>query len=236
VWTRRGKWGGGDSVWANSSSSARWSSGREITEETPNKRAEEAPNSAEETHRWAVCCPRGHGHRCPVVSGVRCATTLFATEAQGKAHQSKSREILYENSRLHMVSEGKQHLGRAVDGKYRCAASPDEWTIPQGSRWQISCRVRSCKKKCTGPTVCTKTPWSAAKVAEKFSSWVECTTCSNDLPGSGGRNQLLGGWFCGKGHWDEWMNGILLKLRYERLLQFLTGWYLPVEMEKPCAM
>jgi hypothetical protein len=41
VWALRGKWGGGDSVidsaWANSSSSARWSSGRGITEEKPSK-------------------------------------------------------------------------------------------------------------------------------------------------------------------------------------------------------
>jgi hypothetical protein len=40
-----------------------------------------------------------------------CATALFATEAQGKAYQDESREILYENKRLHMASEGKQHLG-----------------------------------------------------------------------------------------------------------------------------
>ena len=48
--------GGGDSVWASSSSSARWSSGQEITEES-------TPNSAEETQRWAVSCQRGYGVR-----------------------------------------------------------------------------------------------------------------------------------------------------------------------------
>jgi hypothetical protein len=61
---------------------------------------------------------QGQGSWCQVSGRVRCrccATTLLATEAQGKAHQSKSREILYENSRLHMVSEGKQHLERAMD-------------------------------------------------------------------------------------------------------------------------
>jgi hypothetical protein len=55
--------GGGDSVWASSSSSARWPSGREITDGAPNKRADETPKSAAETHRWAVYCPRGDGVR-----------------------------------------------------------------------------------------------------------------------------------------------------------------------------
>ena len=41
-----------------------------------------------------------------MVSGVKCVSALFATEAQGRAHQDETREVLYENSRLHMVSEG----------------------------------------------------------------------------------------------------------------------------------
>jgi hypothetical protein len=85
----------------------------------------------------------------------------------------------------------------------RFAGSPGNRAIPQGFQWNISCQVRSCKKKCRGPTACTKTPWPAEKIAAKFLSWIECTTCSNDLPGGGRRNQLLGGWFCGKGNWDE---------------------------------
>jgi hypothetical protein len=42
---------------------------------------------------------------------------MFATEPQGKAHQDEAREIIYENSRLQVVSEGKQHRERALDGK-----------------------------------------------------------------------------------------------------------------------
>jgi hypothetical protein len=97
-----------------------------------------------------------------------------------------------------MASEGKPRLERAMDGNFRCAASPDEGVIPQGSRWEMSCQVRSCNKKCIGSKVSAKIPWSAAMVAEKFPSWVECTTCSDDLPGSAGRrNQLLGPiWIC----------------------------------------
>jgi hypothetical protein len=73
-------------------------------------------------------------------SGVRCAAALlFATEAQGRAHQDETREILYENTRLQMASEGKPHLERAVDGDFRCAASPDDRVIPLGFRWSISC-------------------------------------------------------------------------------------------------
>jgi hypothetical protein len=53
-----------------------------------------------------------------MVSGVKSATILFATEAQGRAHQDETREVLYENSRLQVVSEGKPHLERAVDGKW----------------------------------------------------------------------------------------------------------------------
>jgi hypothetical protein len=126
-----------------------------------------------------------------MVSGVKSATILFATEAQGRAHQDETREILCENSRLQMVSEGKPHRERAMDGKFRCAASPDERAIPQGFRWHIRCLVRSCKKKCIGPMVSAKIPWSAAVVAAKFPSWVECTTCSNDLPGRSGRRSPL---------------------------------------------
>ena len=52
-------------------------------------------------------------------SGVRCAAALlFATEAQGRAHQDETREIIYENTRLQVVSEGKPRLERAVDGAY----------------------------------------------------------------------------------------------------------------------
>ena len=61
-----------------------------------------------------------------MVSGVKSATALFATEAQGRAHQDETREIICENSRLQVVSEGKPHRGRAMDGNFRCAASPDE--------------------------------------------------------------------------------------------------------------
>jgi hypothetical protein len=112
-----------------------------------------------------------------------------------------------------------------MDGNFRCAASPDERAVLQGLRWNISCQVRSCKRKCFGPAASApKIPWSAEKIAAKFPSWVECTTCSNDLPGKGRRNQLLGGWG-GSAAKDTGMNGILLKPRHERLLQFLTGWY-----------
>ena len=72
-------------------------------------------------------------------------------------------------------------------------------------------------------------------VAEKFPSWVECTTCSNDLPGGGRRSNLLGGWLVVTAAKGTGMNGIILKPRYERLLHCLTGWYLPVNMETPCA-
>jgi hypothetical protein len=54
-----GEWGGGGGVREASS----WSSGREITDGAPKKRAEETPNRAEETHRWAVFCRRGSGVR-----------------------------------------------------------------------------------------------------------------------------------------------------------------------------
>ena len=62
--------------------------------------------------------------RGAMASGVRCAAAFFATEAQGRAHQDETREIIYENTRLQVVSEGKPHLGRALDGGFRCAASP----------------------------------------------------------------------------------------------------------------
>jgi hypothetical protein len=52
--------------------------------------------------------------------GVRCAAALFATEAQGRAHQDENREILYENTRLQMASEGKPHLERVVWGSLKC--------------------------------------------------------------------------------------------------------------------
>jgi hypothetical protein len=99
-----------------------------------------------------------------------------------------------------------------VDGNFRCAASPDaQRAVPQGYRWQISCHIRSCKKKRYGPAACAKTRprppmvcGEGSREASVVRAWVECTACSNDLPGSGRRNQLLGGWFCGKGHWDEW--------------------------------
>jgi hypothetical protein len=64
-----------------------------------------------------------------------------------KVHRDEPREIIYENSRLQVVSEDKPHRERAVDGKFRCAASLDERAIPQGFRWIINCQVRSCKKK-----------------------------------------------------------------------------------------
>jgi hypothetical protein len=79
-----------------------------------------------------------------VVSGVRGATTLFASKAQGKVHQDETREILYENSRLQ------------VDGKFRCAASPDERAVLRGCSWVMGCQVRSCTRKCFGPAVSTK--------------------------------------------------------------------------------
>jgi hypothetical protein len=46
-----------------------------------------------------------------------------------------------------MVREGKPHRERAMDGKFRCAASPDERTTPHGFQWQISCQVRSSHQK-----------------------------------------------------------------------------------------
>jgi hypothetical protein len=67
-----------------------------------------------------------------MVSGAKCTSALFAVGAQGKAHIDETREVLYENSRLHMVSEGKPHRERAMNGAFRFAASPDERAIPQG--------------------------------------------------------------------------------------------------------
>jgi hypothetical protein len=110
---REGERGGGGSVWANSSSSARWPSGRGL--------------QRRRLKAQGVLADGPYMAQGGMVCGVKCASALFATpESQDKAHQDETREVLYENSRLHMASEGKPHRERAMDGKFRCAASPDD--------------------------------------------------------------------------------------------------------------
>jgi hypothetical protein len=184
--------GWGDSAWAGSSSSARWSSGRAITDETPSNRAEQAPSSAEETSRWAVSCQRGYGVRGGEGHNY---IGVFASKAQGKQSAPSTRIwpvrlftgiadfrwLARESRTLNVHWMGILGLPlRRMKGR----------TNLRGLRWNISChqagQVRSCKNKCRGPAVSTKIPWSAEKIAAKFPSWVECTTCSNDLLGRRG--------------------------------------------------
>jgi hypothetical protein len=114
---RRGKWGGDDSV-SGQTVVARRDDLRDGRSQTRHTQKEQMKMKRLRAQRKLTDGP--YHTQGPTVPGVmRCATALFATEAQGKAHQSKSREIIYENTRLHMVSEGKQHLGRAVDGNFR---------------------------------------------------------------------------------------------------------------------
>jgi hypothetical protein len=127
-WARRGKWAEGDSVWANSTVARRddlLDGGLQTRDRaTEQRKLVKAQRKLLKAQRKLTDGPyRAQGVE---VSGVKSATILFAIEAQGRAHQDETREILCENSRLQVVSEGKPHRGRAMDGNFRCAASPDE--------------------------------------------------------------------------------------------------------------
>jgi hypothetical protein len=112
--------------------------------------------------------PRG-----AIVSGVRSETAhIYCSLLKPRAKRTKMKPVRFlpRTADFRWLARASRTVNVQWMGNLGVPlASPDERTIVQGPRWGIiNCQVRSCKRKCIGPDVDTKIPWSAEKIAAKF--------------------------------------------------------------------